>query len=237
MTLILRKFLLATCAALVGVAGNAYPQTMYRCGKSLQDRPCDISQPGQAIGRTTAPADTATQVGSGATTAARSGTAGGDAQCAQRGVEAQKIKWEREAGMTEQAQLSLPKSNAQRQLISDVYQRQGSAPQIRAAIEADCIKDNERRAQAAAMIEAASKLLPQNSPPSSAAPVTAASNADVAKQKIAVDDTSRIARCADLQRSADSVRERQRTGGSISTMEALSREQQKVDKSRSDAGC
>lgn len=233
MTRPVSKLLLVTCVALIGVAGNAYPQTMYRCGKSLQDRPCDAGQSGQAIGRTSAPAE-----GVASKTAGKSVTASSDAQCAQRGIDAQKIKWEKEAGMTEQAQLSLPKDGAQRQLISDVYQRQGSAPQIRAAVEADCIKENERQAQAAAVIAAAAKLLPQNSPSPSASPVVVTMpSGNLTSQKATDDSTSRVARCAYLQRSADDLRERQRIGGSSSTMDALNRERQQIDRSISETGC
>lgn len=235
MTAIVRTFLLVSCAALIGVAGSAYPQTMYRCGKSFQDRPCDSGQPGQAIGRSAAPA---VATASGGNSPAVQGTGSGAAQCAERGIAAQKIKWEREAGMSEQAQLSSPKSDAQRQLIVDVYQRQGSAPQIRAAVEADCIKENERQAQAAALSIAAAKLLQQNPPPPAVPRIAAdVPNRSVTEPVVAAQDLSRRDRCAELQRSADSVRERQRAGGSGARMDALNRERQEIDKRLGDAGC
>lgn len=235
MTASVRTFLLVSCAALIGVTGSAYPQTMYRCGKSFQDRPCDSAQPGQVMGRSAAPV---VAPASGSNSPAVPGTGAGAAQCAERGIAAQKIKWEREAGMSEQAQLSLPKSNAQRQLIVDVYQRQGSAPQIRAAVEADCIKENERQAQAAALSIAAAKLLEQNPPLPAVPRVTAeASNRTVAEPMVAAQDVSRRDRCADLQRSADGVRERQRVGGGGARMDALNRERQEIDKRLGDAGC
>lgn len=232
MTQTIQNLLLVICSTLIGVAGSAHSQTMYRCGKSLQDRPCDIGQPGQAIGRTSAPSEA-----TASTSADRPAITNGDAQCAQRGIDAQKIKWEREAGMTEQAQLSSPKYASQRQLISEVYQRQGSAPQIRAAVEADCIKEKERRAQAAALIDAAAKLLPQTPTQPSAPPVAAISSGDLATKKVTGDDSARLKRCANFQQSADSLRDRQRRGGTISTMDALNREQRILDKDRSEAGC
>jgi hypothetical protein len=234
-----RQIFFVVCMAQIGVANNVYSQTMYRCGKTFQDRPCDSGQTGQAIGRATSAADPAIAGGSSAGQPMRAGGEIAAAQCAQRGIDAQKIKWEREAGMTKEAQLSLPKSSDERRLIADVYMRQGSAPQIRAAVESDCLKDAERRAQAAAlMMEAGKLLVDQNPSPPPATRVTAdVPSTATAQPQVDLKEESRKGQCADLQRSADGVRQRQRTGGSGASMEALNRERQGIDQRLRDAGC
>jgi hypothetical protein len=52
---------LAVAVVLAGVALAAQSQTMYRCGNTYQDKPCDDGQKGRIVGTTSAPkaADTA----------------------------------------------------------------------------------------------------------------------------------------------------------------------------------
>ena len=190
------------CSAMLASA-----QTLYRCASSFQDHPCAGGQAGQAIG-------TAADAGR----AASSASPRLSAECAQRGIAAQKIKWMREAGKTRQDQLAAGKDAPD--LIADVYNRQGSSVQVRAAIEQDCMADQERNAQAAALIGAANKSkagAPGDgtaAPPAVAAPPArdnAAANAAAAK----------AASCLQLKTQLDDIRARQRAGGDVSSMDAL----------------
>ena len=144
MTRLLRLLIIsiAFCATPVSA------QTMYRCGNAYQDHPCGGGQAGKVIGVGSSP--------NAASTAAAASRV--SAQCSQRGIAAQKIKWIREAGETQQQQLAAASGSADRSLVADVYSRQGTSVEVRAAVEADCMAEQDRAAQAAALLEAANRL-------------------------------------------------------------------------------
>lgn len=134
-------------SALLCTALPASAQKMYRCGSVYQDRPCASGTESKTLSGGGVPT---------ATASAASAVAA-DAECTKRGSAAQKIKWVREAGKTEEQQLVGATSQYDRDLIADVYQRQGTSGQVRAAIEADCMQAKQRAAQAAALLEAMRK--------------------------------------------------------------------------------
>ena len=126
-----------------------FAQQMYRCGSTYQDRPCDGAQPGKKLG------------GSGNSSAAEASSSpkpAVDLNCTRRGSDAEKIKWTREAGRTEEMQLAAARDSGQRALISEVYGRSGTSGEVRAAVEAECMAEKDRAAQAAVLMEAAAKL-------------------------------------------------------------------------------
>lgn len=173
---------LKTASILVGVVfcSLAGAENMYRCGSVYQDRPCEGKQQGKMIGST------------GAAQSSHQPVA--DAVCAQRGADALKIVWAREGGASAAKQISdidakrpySPGSAEQKRLVADVFNKRGSAPEIRSAIEADCMLEKERDAQAAALISAA-RAMP-GTPQSRGAP-THAQNSDEATK--AADERSR----------------------------------------------
>lgn len=116
---------------------------MYRCGNAYQDRPCE-GEPGKVIG-------------SGSPSSSSSGSY---AECNLRGEKAQKISWIRETGVMEEKQLASAKSYADKKLIQEVYQRRGTAVEIRAAVEADCRDEKDRAAQAAGLRSLANQISP-----------------------------------------------------------------------------
>ena len=134
-------------SALVGTAlcVPAAAQKMYRCGNVYQDRPCDNGQAAKVVSGN----------GGGSSLPDKPGA---DAACTQRGLDSQKIVWSREAGATAEKMLAQAKTSSEKTLVTDVYRRYGSAPQVRAAIEADCLADKEKAAQAAALLQAAARL-------------------------------------------------------------------------------
>jgi hypothetical protein len=90
-----------------------------------------------------------------------------DPGCRQRALAAEKIRWAKEGGRTlEQAQDADP---ANRVFLQNVYERPGSAAEVRLAVEADC-REEQRRAEEAARLSAAAAALSagrSGAPPSS----------------------------------------------------------------------
>ncbi len=197
-------------------------QTMYRCGRQYQDRPCDAGQQGRAVGR--------------ATTSQPSRSA--YPECTQRGERAMKIIWAREGGATADAALSQARGGDDRQLVMEVYQKRGSAAQIRSAIEEDCAAQKEKDAQTAAMMKALG-LEGNPQPQAQPRPVEDPRAAEERRQRLAADEEAARKKetCArlngDMQRNLSS----QRAGGSITRMEKLNDERRDILRQISEAGC
>ena len=199
--------LLLLCAIACS-AVPAWAQTMYRCGSSFQDHPCAGSQAGQVIGN-----------GADAGRTASSASPRLSAECAQRGIAAQKIKWMREAGKTQQDQLAAGKDP--QDLIAEVYNRQGSSVQVRAAIEQDCMAEQDRNAQAAALLGAANKAKGGNGAASAPAGGAAATPAVATQPAPDNAAAAKASSCKALKSQLDDIRSQQRTGGSVAAMDAL----------------
>lgn len=223
----------------VGVllAVPAAAQTMYRCGSSFQDRPCAAGQAGQAIGQPAAAAPAAAPMS--------------DAECRQRGADAQKMAWAREAGQTREQQLakieargtSAARKDYERALVMQVYERRGSSAAIRAGIETDCAAAKQKAAETAAAARALGlqPAVPSGVPP--AAPVgPGAEERRAAEQRVRQSAAAREAqrkaeRCADLKLQVDSVRARQRSGCSAASMDSLNRQRRDLESRLSASGC
>lgn len=215
------------------ISASTDAQTMYRCGNSYQAYPCETGQ-GKAIG----------SVGS----AQSAYTPVSNAECAQRGAESLKIVWAREAGLIREKALaevdgkrlsSAQKADA-RKLIADVYNRRGSAPEVRAAIEADCVVEKEKEAQAA-MYRSANpadqkQSVPYGSPQGSSDANTRATDSnrkDVANNSAAV----KRMRCERLGSQLEEVQRSQRAGAEVQEMEKLNQERRDIQRSLFDTGC
>ncbi len=217
---------LAVCAGVI-FCSSASAQSMFRCGNAYQDRPCDGAQQTKVV----------RGIGTGtAQSAAKPGT---DAACAQRGVEAQKIVWAREAGAMSDQLLAKSKNKDERDLIVEVYRRRGTSSSVRESIEADCVSEKEKAAQFAALVAA-------TQPPAKAAPAGAGEpkNADagataarVSKDKAARDAADHKRECNRLNVQLEKIVSQQRAGGSIEAMETLNQEKRDIQKSMSDAAC
>jgi len=213
-------------AALV-LAAPVYAQKMYRCGSAYQDRPCEGAKEGR-------------EVRNFAGTASAGGAASVvDAECRQRGVDAQKIAWLREAGATANKQMNdvtargagSRSAEEERRLIEVVYQMQGSAPQVRTAIEADCVAEKQRAAPAKA-----------SGPPSTAPAPSAAADAKAAeaaqKEAAARQDAARQQEvCKGIEARLVGIKNDLRRGGNVSTMEGLQQQQRDVEDQRRQARC
>ena len=232
MILVLRLLLVAAIAC---CATAASAQTMYRCGSTYQDHPCGGGQQGQVIGTSPVPGAASSSPAS----------PGHSAQCVQRGIAAQKIKWMREAGKTQEEQVATA-GWGQAGLIADVYGRHGTSMEVRAAVEQDCMDEQERAAQAAALIDAANRLKAghgsvesrfdtQGNGGAAAAPNTAplSTGADAASTEAA----NKKATCQGLTRQLDDVRARERAGSTLQGMEAMRQQYRDIGDKIHAAGC
>jgi len=223
---------------------QAFGQTMYRCGNKYQDRPCDAGQKGRAVGSTGVDSGPAPGVapGAGGAGAARSP----DAQCVQLGQDALKIVWSREGGATQERLESEAKTGRERNFVRDVYRRRGSASQVQASVEADCVAERDRAAQAAVLEAAAARLRGEpretgsgssiESRPPSAADIQAAERqrAQAAADR---DAERKKSLCASLNASMDNLTARERRGGSGGTMDAMRGERRSLQSQMSSNGC
>ena len=119
-------------------------QTMYKCGSSFQDRPCNRIGEGNSIGKTVS---NSTSVGTIESSV-----------CAARGEQARKIMWAREVGRTRDEQLQVATTDSERQLIVDVYQLRGSSGAVASAIQEKCVADKEKESRLAAEAAATAAL-------------------------------------------------------------------------------
>ena len=216
------------------LCGAVHAQSMYRCGSVYQDRPCEGKDPGKRIGSTGSPQSADKPVA--------------DAECAQRGAETLKIVWKREAGASADKQIAdlnagrsgPPKMFDERKLIADVYNKRGSAPEVRAAIEADCMLEKERAAQAAAWAAA----MPQPGQSKAGAPPAASSEADAKtadarrrEETTAKDAANKKARCEDYNSQLEEITSTQRRGGDVREMERLNQKRRDIDSQSRAMGC
>jgi hypothetical protein len=219
----LRAMMLVTAMLL---CGSALSQTMYKCGRTYQDRPCDDGK-----GRSMGAATSSPGVTSGPT----------DAECVQRGQDSLKIVWAREGGATEERMLAEAPTPAQRRLVQEVYRKRGSASQIQSAIATDCIAQKQQIERDAALAAAAAVRAQREGTPS----VSASTEARPAGNSQAVDDGRAAAiaadrkkqECAGYNADLEAVRAQERTGGSAQTMDRLAESRRRIAAQASRAGC
>jgi hypothetical protein len=198
-------------------------QRLYRCGSTYQDQPCSGEQEGKVIGniaRPETPSITQARV---------------SVECSQRGAAAQRIKWARETGQTQELQESAANSDAERNLIADVYSRQGTSGQVRAAIEANCMADQERTARAAELLRASGLLgggatqATRSSSDSNSGNVTPEASQDRPQ--------SSSPSCQNLESQLNTVRAKQRAGSTARGMADLSQQSMNLSNRMRALGC
>ena len=218
------RFILGALVALL--CAQAQSQTLYRCGKVYQDRPCDAGQAGRAVGST-----------STAAPAAPSGPA--DAECAQRGKDSLKVVWSREGGASEERLVAEARSAADKRFVQDVYRRRGSASQVQAAVEADCRAEKAQLELDAAMAAAAAVRAQREGVPAPAAPLPVVPVIPVNEAPRPAPDQAEGKKriCAQYAAEMDELRSRERAGGSIQTMERLNESRRRLHARMSASGC
>ena len=210
--------------------------TMFRCGSSYQDRPCEGGQSSKVISGN---GSVRQQTPEGSTAMARV-----DVECSDRGARAKQIVWAKESGKTAEVQLASATSDEERRMIADVYRRRGSSLEVKNGIEADCMADKERAAQGAALIEAGLKLQGRDKSVGDNVPAAAsdrASSASTSSPPGGVSPSAALAekksRCQALKGHVESLTSEQRAGGSAELMDSLNRQRQAAAKVLRDAGC
>lgn len=224
----------ASCLLLVCLmpfAGHA--QTMYRCGATYQDRPCNgvDSKP----------------VGSHVRQAAGQSSGGStvDPACEARGLAAQRLMWEKESGRTLEEQLAKPGADAS--LARSVYGRRGSSLEVRRAIEVECVKELERAKDAAALLKAANKSqeaggvgVPSGQPPM-AAPANAgtrpAGGPALVDESASRRAAAKAATCGAIATEMSELSQALRVGGDAARMEVLSARMRDARSRKNVAGC
>jgi hypothetical protein len=212
------------------VCAQAQSQTMYKCGKVYQDRPCDAGKAGKAIGST-------------GTAAAPARSVGVDAECAQRGRDSLKIVWSREGGATEERLVSEASAPAQKRFVRDVYRRPGAASTVQAAVEADCIAEKQKLEQEAALAAAAAvRAQREGAPPASPATQPAAQPDPAAEarrraEREASEAEGKKRLCAQYNAEVNDLRSRERAGGSLQAMERLNESRRQLRERMSASGC
>lgn len=209
---------LSTC--LVSWVGHA--QTMYRCGATYQDRPCNgvDSKP----------------VGAHVRQAAGQSDGGGsaiDPACGARGAAAQKLMWEKESGRTLDEQLRKPGVDAN--LARDVYGRRGSSLEVRRSIEVDCVREVERARDAAALLRAASAAQDPGVMEASAgrqAIVPPAAHESASRKAAA-----KAVTCTAISTELGELTQGQRTGGDAAHMDGLAARVRDAQSRKKAAGC
>ncbi|MES2263765.1 MAG: hypothetical protein V4724_35045 [Pseudomonadota bacterium] len=216
---------MAALAFTLTLGTAAHAQKMYRCGNAYQDRPCEGNQVGKVIG------------GGGASSSSVQPVA--DAYCAQRGIDSQKISWSREGGALQEQLLAKSRKAAERQLIEDVYARRGSAPEVRASIEADCIAEKEKAARLGMSPDAV------NARRSSAANASAPSpesdirtvDASRARERAASEANFKKESCSNFKTELENIASRQRAGGTGDVMEYLNQQRRDIESKVRQTGC
>ncbi|MGE0332844.1 MAG: hypothetical protein AB7P37_19370 [Ramlibacter sp.] len=224
-------------ASLFALLAASPAHALYRCGNAYQDKPCTNSE-GDA--RTTPSAKPAASVAAPQPPAAPAGSAYAQV-CARLGQEAQKVAWKREAGATQDKQLAeLARTGSRDEMamvIASVYSRRGSAPEIRAAVEAECRAERQHEADKAAALAA---LQPRASRPvqTLAVPAEQARETDMPRTMSASQRTvDPKAACPGLRSMDATLREQMRAGGSAATMESLNAQRRRLDQRLFDAKC
>lgn len=209
-------------AALCAGSSGIYAQQLYRCGSTYQDKPCAAGAPEKVM------RSSAAEVAPGNSTLAQ----GVDPYCIKRGTDAQQIVWSRESGKTAEDLSRQAQNDQQRQLIAEVYALRGSAPQVRDAIQAQCQRDRERMGASAMPLGAQGGVYTQPNSRSTG-------NSDSTQGGSAASGAtgSTYNNCDYVKQQMESIRNQERQGGSIQTMESLKQRRYSVEKSARAQGC
>jgi hypothetical protein len=232
-------FRIAAIVSAFVASGAAH--AVYRCGNVFQDTPCDAAGTQMTPGgvRPSQPAPrAATPAPAGTATAGASPFA---AACSRIGEEAQKMVWKREGGATQERQMGeLPAGNRQEmaKVLDSVYRKRGSAPEVRAAIEAECVAERQQAADQAAVLRA---LLPANASqaglaptPSSAADASASTASTASKAQAGSGPNPA---CVGWRRDLAWVNGQLRAGGNAASMERLQGQRRDIEKSLGESRC
>jgi hypothetical protein len=164
------------------------------------------------------------------------------AACSRIGQAAQQMVWQREGGGTQEAQLSqLPAAGSRDEMtrtLDSVYRKRGSAPEIRAAIEAECVAEKQQAADTAAAIKALqTQQSGANSPPAATPSPATAADTELASEKKSGSETRPSASCAGWRSELNTINDAFRKGGNAAALEQLQNRRRGVEKRMSEGRC
>ncbi len=204
--------------------GSVQAQTMYRCGSTYQDRPCENGQQGKIIG---------TNRVQNVSDAPKL-----DASCLRRGEEAKKIIWSREGGAIQDDLLAATTSAERRRLISEVYAMRANSSEVRAKIESDCMTEllAERQFGNPGSSKGGASFSSDTQRKASAVGETDNKTTE-GVQHADTSSASKQALCNMLKQQLASNSVQQRTGGGGENMERLNQQRRDADSALKSAGC
>jgi hypothetical protein len=222
------------CSLALLAPGHSF--ALYRCANVFQDRPCDGGDAQAAAAASARPTATAKPQAASSANVSAATISPFAMACARVGKSSLEIIWKREAGALREAQYANAEGNPEhKSLVDAVYEQRGTAPQIRAAIETDCIGEKQRAADANAALASVQKAqgtapavvrtAPTPTAPLTVAAAPAGKSGDSASQ------------CANLSSQLAAVQERARRGGGVSAMEQIGNERRAIDSKISAAKC
>lgn len=173
------------------------------------------------------------------------------ADCSARGKNSLRISRAREAGATAQRQIEkvngrkLPVQQAahEKRLINAVYAKSGSAAAIRADIEAQCMAEKNTLVQALLLAAAAGRLMSDaQADQAASAEEDAADDPESgelagANERPVAAQGARKRTCPELRRDLSTVRNQQRTGGSVSAIAKLNGSRRELEAALRSEGC
>jgi hypothetical protein len=198
---------------------SAAAQSLYRCGNTYQDKPCEKGDQ-KVVGLNRA--------------AAANEKPALDLSCARLGEQAKKIIWMREGGALKEKLLSEASSEEQRKLIVDVYSIRGNSADVRGAIENDCMaqKANDRLLGKLATDSSSASTPKKSGAAEQKAEVgkSAAGNQDA-------NDKQKKQLCSLLRNQISSARDAQRTGASPDQQDAINQQKRDLESQLKTNGC
>jgi hypothetical protein len=234
-------------AALLLILSGAPAMAMYRCGNVFQDKPCEsgkeirLSPSGRpATAPSNAPVAPAVPAAPAAPAAAASPPPFA-AACARIGEQAQRIAWKREGGASREQQLAEPSTvlphGEQAKTIDAVYARRGSAPEIRATIQSECLAEKQKEAEAAEMLRHLRKQAGEIREAPAAGTASPAPVPNSGQIRPTATTQPSVAHCASLREVVEHANSRLRQGGSAAAMEQLQNERRRAEESVRSSGC
>lgn len=213
-----------------------FAATMYRCGNSFQDTPCTNKNKS-----TQSP----TKANSSPTQQSTAPTLKVDADCKQRGDDAKKIMWLREAGKTQTQQIESAPNHHAKTLVKDVYNLRGTSLEVKNAIEQACMQQKEQDKLANQLMLEAQRLKSNGIHPTitpvndqahtESLPKT--SKASESQLRVNDDDANNISDCLSLKNHAEYIATQRRRGGNAYYMNDLKQKQTEIEASIRTSGC
>lgn len=211
---------------------------MYRCGNSFQDTPCINGNNSKAT-------QSPTKVNGSPAHQSTASALKVDADCKQRGDDAKKIMWLREAGKTQAQQLENTTDYNTKALIRDVYNHRGTSLEVKNAIEQACMQQKEQDKLANQLMLEAQHLKGTNThqtniPVSSKVQIESASTDTKIGEnqpRTKHNDEDHKTTCSALKDNAERISALRRKGGGANYMNDLKQRQIEIENSTRASGC